>query len=79
MRISEMVRCTFLYMENDYGHKLYRECEGERRYILEIPNKGFFFATDWINDKYDESNCMEQILVTNYDEVVDFDNNGGWL
>lgn len=78
MRISEMLRCTFLYMENDYGHKLYREVEGER-YILEIPNKGFFFATDWIRDQYDETTWMEQILVTNYDEVVDFDNNGGWL
>ena len=79
MKINEMVRCAFLGIANDYGHLLYREVGGEERYILSMEDGLYFsYGNDWMDDKYDPSTRMDQILVVNGYEDYDFAESG-WL
>lgn len=76
---KKTVRAAFLGIANDYGHLLYQEVEGEQRYILSMEDGLYFsYGNDWMDDKYDPSTRMDQILVVNGYEDHDFAESG-WL
>lgn len=76
---NKTIRAVFLGIANDYGHLLYREVGGEERYILSMEDGLYFsYGNDWMDDKYDPSTKMDQVLVVNGYEDYDFAESG-WM
>ena len=79
MEKNMKVKAALLGIATDYRHLLYQEVEGEQRYIHSMEDGLYFsYGNDWMDDKYDPSTRMDQILVVNGYEDYDFAESG-WM